>query len=231
MLGGHIDPISELRSAIATAKAEAVVDAALIEEAETLFVMQPVRAAIKKGDKAALKTATTALEQEVGVDRARALVPAAATEEVRAAMDGRQLDALKSALAAAEEVEGVEDELVVEAGALVLALVAEEIPVQKAALAALVAAYPALAATAPAAETTAPSNPSYPELNWGRVGVPLADFKGVTLDAEGTVTGLEIHATKIKFDLAAHVAVPLRSTLTALDASGCTQAEGPSLCS
>ena len=54
--------------------------------------------------------------------------------------------------------------------------------------------------------------------------MPFAEFDGITLGEDGTVTGLEIHVEGVEFDLDA-VVRPI-STLRTLDASGCSKATG-----
>ena len=61
-------------------------------------------------------------------------------------------------------------------------------------------------------------------LNWGP-DLPLADFDGVALAANGTVEAFAVHDENRKFDLGALVA-PLLPMLTSLDASGCNEATG-----
>ena len=61
-------------------------------------------------------------------------------------------------------------------------------------------------------------------LNWGP-DLPLADFDGVALAANGTVEAFAVHDKNRKFDLGALVA-PLLPMLTSLDASECNKATG-----
>ena len=64
------DPLSALKLAIATAEAEGVVDAAVIQEAKVLLATQPLRAAMERRDVAGLRTAITVAEGEVEADLA-----------------------------------------------------------------------------------------------------------------------------------------------------------------
>ena len=64
------DPLSALKSAIATAEAEGVVDAAVIQEAKVLLATQPLRAAMERRDVAGLRTAIAVAEAEAEADGA-----------------------------------------------------------------------------------------------------------------------------------------------------------------
>ena len=82
----------------------------------------------------------------------------------------------------------------------------------------------AQAAALLAGAATAKFDPRDAGLNWGP-DLPLADFDGVALAADGTVEAFAVHDEDHKFDLDALVA-PLLPTLTSLDASGCKKATG-----
>ena len=63
-------PLPALRSNIATAEAEGVVDAEVIEEAKVLLATQTLRSATERRDVAGLRTAITVAESEAEADRA-----------------------------------------------------------------------------------------------------------------------------------------------------------------
>ena len=64
------DPLSALKSAIATAEGEGVVDVEVIQEARVLLATQPLRAAIERRDVAGLKAAITVAEGDAEADPA-----------------------------------------------------------------------------------------------------------------------------------------------------------------
>ena len=64
------DPLSALKSAIATAEAEGVVDATVIQEAKVLLATQPLRAAMERRDVSGLRTAIIVAKGEAGADGA-----------------------------------------------------------------------------------------------------------------------------------------------------------------
>ena len=64
------DPLPALKSAIATAEGEGVVNVEVIQEAKVLLATQPLRAAIERRDVARLKAAITVAEGEAEADPA-----------------------------------------------------------------------------------------------------------------------------------------------------------------
>ena len=63
-------PLAALQSAIATAEAEGMVDATVIQEAKILLATQPLRAAMERRDVAGLRVAIAVADGEAEADRA-----------------------------------------------------------------------------------------------------------------------------------------------------------------